>query len=283
MSLATLNEVMEPREEPFAVGAFNTFDFSTALGVVEGAERAGMAVIAMMGTPVLNVPGNENLARFLVTLAEQADVPVVVHLDHAKDIETCVKAINLGFSSVMIDGSALPLEENINLTRNVLDVARSAGVSVEAELGALAGTEDSKEIIEQKMTDPTHVKTFLEAVDVDGLAVSIGNVHGFYKGEPHLNFPLLEKLKEISDVPLILHGGTGLTNDQFARAIQQGIKKVNIGTEIKKVTIETFIETHRKNEPGWDMIGIPRACREAVVKVVCNYLQFYRYGWKDYA
>ncbi|MBZ4686441.1 MAG: fructose-bisphosphate aldolase, class [Clostridia bacterium] len=281
MSLVTLKEVMEPKDEAFAVGAFSTYDLSSALGIVEGAEAVNLPVIAMMGAPVLNVPGNEKVAETLISLAKMSSVPVVVHLDHAKDFATCMKAIKLGFSSVMIDGSTLSLEENIAVTNKVTEAAKAVGVSVEAELGALAGIEDGEEVKAQKMTNPEHMKTFLEATDVDGLAVSIGNAHGLYKGEPNLNFELLEKLNDLSDVPLIMHGGTGLTQEQFAKGIQLGIKKINIGTEIKKTTIETFIETHGKNESAWDMIGIPKACREAISKVVADKLKFYRSGWKE--
>jgi ketose-bisphosphate aldolase len=281
MSLVTLKELFEPLDEPFAVGAFSTYDSSTALGVIEGAEKVSAGVIAMIGAPVLNVPGNEHLARFLVNLAVEAAVPVAVHLDHAKDFDTCLKAIELGFSSVMIDGSALPLDENINLTRKVAEEAVKSGVSVEAELGALAGIEDTEVVKTEKMTDPNDLKTFVDAVEVDGLAVSIGNAHGFYKGKPYLNFDLLLELSEISRVPLVLHGGTGISDEQFAKAIKIGIKKVNIGTEIKKVTIDTILKVHQKNTEAWDMIAIPKTCREEVAMVVGKYLRFYRWGWKD--
>ena len=283
MSLATLQEVMEPKEEAFAVGAFSTYDLSGAQSIVEGAEAVNMPVIVMMGAPVFNIPGNQVVAETLISLAEKSCVPVVVHLDHAKDFATCLKAIKAGFSSVMIDGSTLSLAENIALTNKVTEAARTVGISVEAELGALAGIEDGEDVKVHKMTNPQHLTKFLEATDVDGLAVSIGNAHGLYKGEPNLNFELLEKLNGLSDIPLIMHGGTGLTQEQLAKGIQLGIKKINIGTEIKKTMIETFLATHAKNESAWDIIGITEACRASISMIVADKLKFYRNGWKELA
>ncbi len=282
MSLATLKEALEPKNKVFAVGAFSTYNLSSALGVIEGAEQVGLPVIAMMGAPVLNLSGNEKVAEALISLAEKSSVPVVVFLDHAKDFETCMKAMKLGFSAVMIDGSALSLKENITITNKVTEAAKAIGISVEAEIGALAGIEDGEEVKTKKMTDPKDVQIFLDATNLDGLAVSIGNAHGFYKGEPNLNFKLLKELNEISNVPLIMHGGTGLTQEQFAKGIQLGIKKINIGTEIRKTLIQSFIETHEKNDGDvWDMVSITKACTKAVSKVVAEKLIFFRNGWKN--
>lgn len=280
MSLVTLKEVMEPKNKVFAVGAFSTYNLSSALGIIEGAEQVGLPVIAMMGAPVLNLSGNEKVAEALVSLAEKSSVPIVVFLDHAKDFKTCMKAIKLGFSSVMIDGSALSLKENITITNKVTEAARAVGISVEAEIGALAGIEDGEEVKTKKMTNPKHVQKFLDATNVDALAVSIGNAHGFYKGEPNLNFKLLKELNELSNVALVMHGGTGLAQKQFAKGIQLGIKKINIGTEIRKTLIQSFIETHKKNGALWDMVSITKVCTKAVSKVVADKLIFFRSGWK---
>jgi ketose-bisphosphate aldolase len=278
MALVTLKEILH--QNYGAVGAFNTFDLFTAQGVVSGAEKAGLPVIAMLGSPVFNKPGNEYIVEILVKLARQASVPVCVFLDHGKDYQTCMKAMRLGFSTVMIDGSQHSLEENIQLTNKVTEAANALGVSVEAEVGALAGREDDEEIKASKMTDPGDVSRFLAATAVDGLAVSIGNVHGLYKGEPKLNFDLLARIAERSNVPLILHGGTGITREQFARLIAMGIKKINIGTEVKKTFMETFIATHQQNVDAWDLINVPQACKEAVANLVQSELEFFAGGWK---
>lgn len=280
MSLVTLQEILKMHDG--AVGAFSTYDLYTAQGIVQGAEEAGLPVILMIGSAPLNKPGNDYVGQIMVQLAKEASVPVCVFLDHSKDFETCLKAMKLGFSAVMIDGSHLPLAENIAITNKVTEAAKALGVSVEAELGALAGIEDGEEVKQAKMTDPAHVEEFLSKTDVDGLAVSIGNAHGLYKGEPKLDFERLKTIKSISkDVPLILHGGTGLTLEQFANGVELGIKKINIGTEVKKTYIEAFINSHEENVSAYDMVGIPQACKNAVAKMVKEKLEFFAKGYKE--
>ncbi|KUO48905.1 MAG: ketose-bisphosphate aldolase [Desulfitibacter sp. BRH_c19] len=279
MPLVSLKEVLQTHNG--AVGAFSTYDLFTAQAIMQAGNKLNLPVIAMIGAPVLNKPGNEVIGQIMVDLAKRASSPVCVFLDHSQDFDTCLKAINLGFSAVMIDGSHLSLEENIEITNKVSLEAKKAGVSVEAELGALAGIEDGEEVKATKMTNPDHVKTFLEATDIDALAVSIGNAHGLYKGEPHLNFELLQTIAEISKVPLVLHGGTGLTTQQFAKGVELGIKKINIGTEVKKTFIEAFIKTHEENIVGYDLVGIPQACKDAVKEMVKANLEFFANGWKN--
>lgn len=280
MSLVTLKEILKSHDG--AVGAFSVYDQLTAQGIIAGAEEAGLPVILMIGSGPLNKPGNDYVGQLMVQLAKEASVPVCVFLDHSKDFKTCLKAMKLGFSAVMIDGSHLPLEENIAITNKVTEAAKALGVSVEAELGALAGIEDGEEVKQAKMTDPAHVEEFLNKTDVDGLAVSIGNAHGLYKGEPKLDFELLETIAGIAkDVPLILHGGTGLTLEQFAKGVQLGIKKINIGTEVKRTYIEEFIKTHEKNVSAYDMVEIPQACKKAVAAMVKEKLEFFAKGWKE--
>ncbi|MGQ9557213.1 MAG: class II fructose-bisphosphate aldolase [Desulfurispora sp.] len=281
MPLVTLREVLAGSAGSGAVGAFSTYDLYTAQGIIAGAERVGLPVIAMLGAAVLARPGNEQVGEIMVSLARRAAVPVVVLLDHARDLVTCVRAIRLGFSAVMIDGSHLPLEDNIALTCRVKQVADAVGVSVEAELGALAGVEDGEEVRHGKMTNPAQVREFCAATAVDALAVSIGNAHGFYKGCPNLNFDLLAELARVSTAPLVLHGGTGLEPLQFARAVQYGIKKINIGTEVKKTYIDTFIERQMAAPAAYDLIGLPQACKEAVAELVAGKLRFFHSGWRQ--
>lgn len=279
MPLVSLKEVLQVHEG--AVGAFSTYDLFTAQSIIQGAEELNLPVIAMIGSPVLNQPGNDEVGRIMVELAKKAASPVCVFLDHSKDLDTCLKAIDLGFSAVMIDGSHLSLDENIAITNKICKAAKKAGVSVEAELGALAGIEDGEEVKAAKMTNPEHVRVFLNETDVDALAVSIGNAHGLYKGEPHLNFELLQAIAEIAKVPLVLHGGTGLTSWQFAKGVELGIKKINIGTEVKKTFIETFIAKHEENPGAYDLVGIPQACKKAVKDMVKVNLEFFARGWKN--
>lgn len=281
MALATLKDVLANRKECRAVGAFSTYDLFSAQGIIRGAEKENLPVIAMLGAPVLAKTGNDYIAKNLVSLAEEAKVPVVVFLDHAKDYATCLKAMKLGFSAVMIDGSHLSLEKNIQLTAKVVEAAQHLGISVEGELGALSGIEDGEEVKNAKMTDPTKVRQFVENTGIDALAVSIGNAHGLYKGEPNLNFEILQQCEQNSPVPLVLHGGTGLTQQQFALAVQYGIKKINIGTEIKRAYIEAFIAAQEQKPAAYDLIGIPQTCKEAVTGVAAEKLRFFATGWAN--
>ena len=180
----------------------------------------------------------------------------------------------------MIDGSYLPFEENIALTKQVVAAAHAVNVSVEAELGALAGIEDG-ESSELKLTNPADVPVFADRTGVDALAISIGNAHGLYHGIPKLHFEVVEKSAALTDTPLVLHGGTGLSQEQFATAVSLGMKKVNIGTEIKRAYMDTFMKEHQKDTQSYDMIGVPQKVKQAVAKVVAGDLDFFAEGWKN--
>lgn len=279
MALITLEEVMKIHDG--AVGAFSTYDLFTAQGIISAAEETGRPVIAMIGAPILNRPGNEYIGEIMVTLAKRSSAKVCVFLDHAKDYASCLKAIRLGFSSVMIDGSYLSVEENIELTRKVAESAHSLGISVEAEIGALAGLEDGENVKTAKMAKPEHVAQFLNGVKVEALAVSIGNAHGLYKGEPNLNFDLLQKINQIAAIPLVLHGGTGLTKKQFATGIKFGMKKINIGTEVRRTYIEAFYNAHQIDVDSWDMAAMTQAGKNAVNVMVKDNLNFFAEKWRD--
>ncbi len=281
MALVTLKEILNLQKEKGAVGAFSTYDLFTAQGIIAGAEKVNKPVIMMIGSAVLSKPGNDEIGKLMVKLAQEAKVPVAVFLDHSKTFELCMKAIRLGFSAVMIDGSALPFDENVAVTKKVIEAAHAVGVSVEAELGALAGIEDGEAVADAKVTDPKDAAKFAELTNVDALALSIGNAHGLYKGIPHLHFDVLEETAKLIDTPLVLHGGTGLAKEQFAKAIDLSIKKVNIGTEIKRSFMDAFTSLHLENREAYDFIGVPQKAKEAVAKTVEENLMFFAEGWKD--
>lgn len=278
MSLITLEEIMKVHDG--AVGAFSTYDLFTAQGIISAAEETSLPVIAMIGAPILNKPGNEYIGEIMVSLAKRSSANVCVFLDHAKDYETCLKAMKLGFSAVMIDGSHLSIEKNIEITNKIAEVAHSLGVSVEAEVGALAGLEDGEEVKIAKMASTEHVAQFLSEAKVEALAVSIGNAHGLYKGEPKLDFDLLQRINEIATVPLVLHGGTGLTQEQFALGVKLGIKKINIGTEVRRTFVEALQKTHEKNIDAWDLAEMLQASKNAVTGMVSENLKFFAYNWE---
>ena len=252
MALVTLKELLGNIKDKGAVGAFSTYDLFTAQGIIAGAEKVNMPVILMIGSGPLSKPGNFEVGKLMVKLAQEAKVPAAVFLDHSKSFELCMKAIQLGFSSVMIDGSHLPFEENVALTKKVVEAAHAVGVSVEAELGALAGIEDGESVANAKVTDPKDAAKFVELTNVDAMALSIGNAHGLYKGVPNLHYDVLEETAKLIDTPLVLHGGTGIPADMIKKAITLGVSKINVNTECQLY----FQEATRKYiEAGKDLEG----------------------------
>ena len=170
------------------------------------------------------------IGPLMLAAAKQAKVPVAVHLDHGTTLGCIRHALELGFTSVMFDGSHLPLEENIRMTKEVVAMAKPYGAAVEAEIGCVGGSEDGSEDIAMRCTDPAQAKRFAEETGVDALAVAIGNAHGNYKETPHLRFDILEKVRDCVAVPLVLHGGTGILPEEFKQCFRCGIKKINIAT-----------------------------------------------------
>ena len=278
--LVTLKQILAINKGKGAVGAFSTFDLFTAQGIIAGAERANLPVIMMIGAVPLSQKGNFEIGQLMVKLAKEAKVPVAVFLDHAKNFALCLKAIQLGFSSVMIDGSYLPFDENVKLTQKVVEAAHAVGVSVEAELGALAGIEDGEATVSAKVTNPKDAEKFAQLTNVDALALSIGNAHGFYKGTPHLHYDVLSETAKLIDTPLVLHGGTGLSDEQFAKCIDLGVKKVNIGTEIRKSFIQTFVDLQMQDKNAYNFIQIPQQAKEAVAHTVETKLKFFAHDWQ---
>lgn len=174
-----------------------------------------------------------HLADVVRRLAAQTDLPVVLHLDHGISYEQTIQCLRAGFTSVMFDGSRLPLAENIAVTKEVTAAAHAVGVSVEAELGAIGGVEDGVAGGGRNLVDIREVETFIHAVRVDALAVGIGNAHGMYKGLPNLDFNLLQQCQNLNPPPLVLHGGSGIPDDMIRRAIAIGIRKINVATEVR--------------------------------------------------
>ena len=239
--LVNLNEILsDARSNKYAVPAFDASDYRMIKAIIEVAEELKAPVI------IMGLPSDQSdeqfdyLSKDLVGLAKAAKVPVCVHLDHATDFELIKKAIDQGYSSVMIDGSSLPLKDNIKITKQVVDYAHRYNVTVEAELGHVGdGIVGSSEKNakgnsghDNVYTDPKEMEYFIKQTGVDCLAVSFGTSHGVYKTKPELQIDLLKKLNEISTVPLVVHGGSGTPDDQMKEAIENGITKVNIFSEI---------------------------------------------------
>ena len=231
--LVNLNEVLKKaQKEKYAVGLFNTTDTDMLQAVIEAAEENRSPVI--LGTAEVLLPYGELklIAPSVIAAAKRASVPVVVHYDHGLTFERCLEELQLGFSSVMFDGSAKAYGQNIEETKEIVKIAHAFGASVEGEIGHVGEAAQGDESLENMYTTVAEAKEYLENTGVDALAVAIGSAHGVYKKKPKLN---VERLKEIADavsVPLVLHGGSGLSDDDFKNTIREGIAKVNIFTDL---------------------------------------------------
>ncbi len=231
--LVNLNEVLKKAQnEKYAVGLFNTTDTDMLQAVIEAAEESNSPVI--LGTAEVLLPYGELklIAPSVIAAAKRAKVPVVVHYDHGLTFDRCIEALKLGFSSIMFDGSAKPYEQNIAETREMVKIAHAFGATVEGEIGHVGEAAKEDNLLTDMYTTPEEAKAYLDATGVDALAVAIGSAHGVYKKKPMLN---IERLKEISGevkVPLVLHGGSGLSDDDFKNTIRNGIAKVNIFTDL---------------------------------------------------
>jgi len=245
MGLVTMKEILESeRRNRSAVASFTVWSIDSCTAAVEAAESEKRPVMIMSSGYELNQFGAEELASVMLTSAKKSKVPVAVHLDHGDSIETLKLVLRLGFTSVMIDGSHLPFEENVEITRKAVDEARKYGATIEGELGRISGAETDISVSDEDIvqTSPDEAKRFAEKTGVDTLAVSIGTVHGFFKSEPKLNIDRLKKISSLVSIPLVLHGGTGIPEKQIIQAIENGISKINIATEF----IAAFAKSYKR-------------------------------------
>jgi ketose-bisphosphate aldolase len=237
-----------------AVGSFNTYNLEITSAILRAAEAQGQPVFLAVGRGALDYAGFDPLSRAVLAAAESASVPVAVHLDHSPDVETIARCVAAGYTSVMVDGSALPFAENVALTRRAVEAARP--VTIEAELGAIAGAEDRSGGAHEgsiPMTDPEQAAEFVAATGVDSLAVAIGNAHGFYSGQPQLDFDRLSELARRVDVPLVLHGASGIPDVDIERCIRLGVRKINVNTEVRFTLFQSLEEALRRGVPGYDV------------------------------
>ena len=214
----------------YAVGSFSVANMEMVLGVLKAAEELNAPVILQIAEVRLKQSPLELIGPLMVAAAKNAKTPVAVHFDHGKKKEKINQALELGFTSVMFDGSHLPLEENISQTLDIIKAAREYGAAVEAEIGCVGGSEDGSEDIAINCTKPEDAVRFAEETGVDALAIAIGNAHGNYKSTPKLRFDILEECARLVSAPLVLHGGTGISPEDFVKCSKTGIKKINIAT-----------------------------------------------------
>lgn len=258
--LVTLNEVLSrAKQEGYGVGLFNTVDLEMAKGVLAAAEKLRSPVIIGTAEVLLPAASLQDLADILIPLAKRSTVPVVVHFDHGLTPSLVEEAIRLGFSSVMYDCSMMPYQENMWAVREMTAYAHAHGVTVEAELGHVGNADAEPQ--QMLYTDPEQAAEFQAQTKVDALAVAVGTLHGAYRVAPQLQFSLIRELAKCVNAPLVLHGGSGLSSDDFRRAIQEGIAKINIFTDINQAQARAASEAYR---PGVGMTDLMPVMRDAV-------------------
>ncbi|MHC4626527.1 MAG: class II fructose-bisphosphate aldolase [Planctomycetota bacterium] len=241
-----------------AVGAFNILDYNSTKAVVEAAEETNAPVIIQTSAKTVVFWGCSAIICWVKELAGPSKVPIALHLDHCKDLGLIADCIDAGWSSVMIDASSRPFEENLSLSKQVVDMARPKDVTVEAELGAIVGVEDDIHVKQQDahLANPEQAIEFCAEVGPDCFAPAIGTAHGVYKGVPKIAYDLLEEIAAKTSVPIALHGGTGLADDVFKKCISLGCAKVNISTQLKYAFIDGFVAYHNAHDTEYNPLKV---------------------------
>ena len=256
-------------EHKKAIPAFNIHNLETIQAVIEGAYELKSPVIIQTTPGTLKHAGIEYVAAIVKAAALKYDIPIALHMDHCPSFDTIVNCIRVGYTSVMIDGANHEYAENVELVRSVVKMAHAVNIQVEGEIGKIGGVEDDMFVNEAdaSFTVPEEAKQFVEDTGIDTLAVAIGTAHGMYKGEPKLDFERIEKIQSMIDIPLVLHGASGVPDESVKRAIGLGMAKINIATELKNPmakAIKEVLQNPNENDPR-NYMG---AAREAVKKVV---------------
>ena len=279
MSFVTTKQLYDllPADQPMAIGAFNVHNMEYTQAVVQAAETTRMPVILMLGEPMLEFADLEMLSTIAKSAAQRSSLPIAVTLDHGKKLENIQRCIELEIS-VMVDGSALPYEENIKLTKMVVEMAQETGVSVEGELGSLAGIEDIEDEATEFLTDPDLAAEFVARTGVDALAVAIGNCHGKYQHPPVLDIQRLRRIREKVNVPIVLHGGSDLPPGMSCEAIENGIRKFNVGTDLKYAFCEEMKRILNQEPMPFQPPQTLGAARDAVYRVACDKIRLFQNG-----
>lgn len=275
--------LLKAQKERYAVPAFNCHNLETIQVIAETASELKSPVI-IAGTPgTFDYAGRDYIQSIIETAAKKYNVPIIIHLDHHTDINSIKESLELGTKSVMIDASHYSYEENIKIVSDVVKLAHSYGATVEAELGMLGGQEDDLIVDEKdsKYTNPVQAADFVKRTGIDSLAVAIGTAHGLYKEEPKLDFERLKEIREVVDIPLVLHGASGVPEESVRKAIALGITKVNIATELKipfsNELRKYLVEHPEANDPRKYMANAKKAMSNIVKEKILMCMSENRY------
>ena len=267
MNLVPMAEILnKANQENYAVGGFNINNLEFLQGIIRAAEESNSPLILQTSEGAMRYIGSDYVVGMVEAATKNTSIPVALHLDHGSSFASTMACIRLGYSSVMIDASHDPFEENVEKTKKVVEAAHNVGVSVEAELGQLGGTEDDVTVDEEDATytRPDEAVEFIERTGVDALAIAIGTAHGVYKGEPELDFERLEEINRKTDIPLVLHGASGVSEADVRNAVANGINKVNVNTAFQQAFTDRVKEVFAEDPEIYDPRKYCGPGREAI-------------------
>lgn len=262
-------------EGRYALPLYDTFDMHSTDGMFLAAEEKRAPVMVALYSAMLERPNARALASYIRVRAEEASVPISLMLDHGSSFEQCIKAISFGFTDVMYDGSALPMAENMATTATIVRAGHAVGVAVEAELGHVGRGSEYREYGSQRkgFTNPDDVERFVAETGVDFLAIAIGTAHGLYDGEPQIDMELLAEIRSRVEIPLVLHGGSGCSDDQFRAVVAAGISKVNVATDLFVTTGKRVVEAAALEGASYNSLG--KVAIESFVERCGHYLDVF--------
>lgn len=271
MPLVTAQKMLRDAQKGgYAIGAFNVENMEMVIAAAEAAQELGAPIMLQTTSSTVRYASVKQFYANAKAMAEQVAVPVAIHLDHGDSFELAMQALREGYTSIMIDGSHYDFEKNIEITKRVVDAAKPNQVPVEAELGKVGGKEDDLEVKDAGYTDPLEAKEFVERTGISSLAVAIGTAHGFYAGTPKLDIERLKEIKKVVDIPLVLHGASGLSDEDVIKCIQEGICKVNFATELRVAFSDGVKSVLKQNPDVYDPKAYLKIARENVKELVKN-------------
>lgn len=280
MPFVSMHEMLaDARRRRYAVGAFNITDLPTLTAVADAAaELRSPVIVQTSASSTVKLYGPKLCLAMVKAEAERLPVPVAIHLDHCTDLDMLRACLDAGYTSVMVDASSKPFEENVRITRQVVEWAKPTGASVEGELGGIPGVEDDIFLKDSDafLADFDQAVQFAEQTGVDAFAAAIGTAHGLYKGEPKLAFDLFDRIAKAVRPPLVLHGGTGLSEEVFHRFIDMGAAKINVSTQLKHGVIDSTKAWLDQNPGKYDPIKLVKAQKAALVEDVKRFMRQFR-------
>jgi fructose-bisphosphate aldolase class II len=267
--------MLHAKEARYAVGSYDVPNLETAASVLQAAVDHESPVIIAFPEGFFTQQNVEVMVQAIRSLADPLDIPVALILDHGRSYNSCIRAIKAGMTTVMFDGSELPFDENMAITKAVVQAAHAVGVTVEAEVGHVAQPGASADLVAKALTDPQKALEFVQTTGIDCLAVAVGTIHGKYKGEPKIYFELLDELSKLINIPLVLHGGSSTGEENLQKAISLGICKINIYTDMSNAAKQNIIDLLAKDDPKTRINDIFIAAKKGFGDMAGHYMKVF--------